>query len=48
MFDDKSVHKFNALEPGYITNPDTLVTIIVSVGPEAFAIPYVVDLEVAR
>ena len=31
-----------------ITNPDTLVTIIVSVGPEAFPIPYVVDLEVAR
>ena len=31
-----------------ITNPDTLVTIIVSVGPEAFPIPYVVDLEIAR
>ena len=31
-----------------ITNPDTLVTIIVSVGPEAFPIPYVIDLEVAR
>ncbi len=31
-----------------ITNPDTLVTIIVSVGPEAFPVPYVVDLEVAR
>ena len=31
-----------------LTNPDTLVTIIVSVGPEAFPIPYVVDLEVAR
>ena len=31
-----------------ITNPDTLATIIVSVGPEAFPIPYVVDLEVAR
>ena len=31
-----------------ITSPDTLVTIIVSVGPEAFPIPYVVDLEVAR
>nr|AGQ18838.1 MedDCM-OCT-S28-C46-cds1 [Candidatus Actinomarina minuta] len=30
------------------TNPDTLVTIIVSVGPEAFPIPYVVDLEIAR
>ena len=31
-----------------ITNPDTLVTIIVSVGPEAFPVPYVVDLEIAR
>jgi len=31
-----------------ITNPDTLVTIIVSVGPEAFPVPYVVDLEVDR
>tara|TARA_B100001939_G_scaffold39360_1_gene30644 strand:+ start:2462 stop:4231 length:1770 start_codon:yes stop_codon:yes gene_type:complete len=31
-----------------VTNPDTLVTIIVSVGPEAFPIPYVIDLEVAR
>ena len=31
-----------------VTNPDTLVTIIISVGPEAFPIPYVVDLEVAR
>ena len=31
-----------------ITNPDTLVTIIISVGPEAFPIPYVVDLEIAR
>ena len=31
-----------------ITNPDTLVTIIVSVGPEAFPIPYIVDLETAR
>ena len=31
-----------------ITNPDTLVTIIVSVGPEAFPIPYVIDLEIAR
>lgn len=31
-----------------ITNPDTLVTIIVSVGPEAFPIPYVVNLEIAR
>ena len=31
-----------------ITNPDTLVTIIVSVGPEAFPIPYVINLEVPR
>jgi serine/threonine-protein kinase len=31
-----------------VTNPDTLVTIIVSVGPEAFPVPYVVDLETAR
>ncbi len=31
-----------------ITNPDTLVTIIVSVGPEAFPVPYVVNLEIAR
>ncbi len=31
-----------------VTNPDTLVTIIVSVGPEAFPIPYVIDLEIAR
>ena len=31
-----------------ITNSDTLVTIIVSVGPEAFPIPYVIDLEIAR
>ena len=30
------------------TNPDTLVTIIVSVGPEAYPIPYVVDLETER
>jgi len=30
------------------TNPDTLVTIIVSVGPEAYPIPYVVDLEIER
>ena len=30
------------------TNPDTLVTIIVSVGPEAYPIPYVVDIETAR
>lgn len=31
-----------------ITNPDTLVTIIVSVGPEAFPVPYIVDLEADR
>lgn len=31
-----------------ITNPDTLVTIIVSVGPEAFPVPYILDLEVSR
>ena len=31
-----------------VTNPDTLVTIIVSVGPEAFPVPYVADLETAR
>jgi len=31
-----------------ITNPDTLVTIIVSVGPEAFPVPYLVDLEADR
>ena len=30
------------------TNPDTLVTIIVSVGPEAYPIQYVVDLETER
>ena len=30
------------------TNPDSLVTIIVSVGPEAYPIPYVVDLESVR
>ena len=30
------------------TNPDTLVTIIVSVGPEAYPIPYIVDLETER
>ncbi len=35
--------------PAYTsTNPDTLVTIIVSVGPEAYPIPYVVDLETDR
>ena len=31
-----------------ITNPDSLVTIIVSVGPEAFPIPYILDLEIER
>ncbi len=31
-----------------ITSPDTLVTIIVSVGPEAFPVPYILDLETAR
>ncbi len=31
-----------------VTNPDTLVTIIVSVGQEAFPIPYVIDLETER
>jgi len=31
-----------------ITSPETLVTIIVSVGPEAFPIPYIVDLETPR
>jgi len=30
------------------TNADTLVTIIVSVGPEAYPIPYVLDLETDR
>ena len=37
-------------QPGanIITSPDSLVTIIVSVGPEAFPIPYIVDLETAR
>jgi serine/threonine protein kinase len=30
------------------TGPDTLVTIIVSVGPEAYPIPYVIDLETDR
>jgi serine/threonine-protein kinase len=29
-------------------NPDSLVTIIVSVGPEAFPIPYVLDIETDR
>jgi serine/threonine protein kinase len=31
-----------------IINPDSLVTIIVSVGPEAFPIPYVLDIESER
>ena len=31
-----------------IINPDSLVTIIVSVGPEAFQIPYVLDIETER
>ena len=31
-----------------IINPDSLVTIIVSVGPEAFPIPYVLDIETER
>ena len=31
-----------------IVNPDSLVTIIVSVGPEAFPIPYVLDIETER
>ena len=31
-----------------IVNPDSLVTIIVSVGPEAFPIPYVLDIESDR
>ena len=31
-----------------VTNPETLVTIIVSVGPEAFPVPYIVDLETPR
>ena len=31
-----------------IINPDSLVTIIVSVGPEAFPIPYVLDIEAER
>tara|TARA_B100000674_G_scaffold443956_1_gene409238 strand:- start:1154 stop:2923 length:1770 start_codon:yes stop_codon:yes gene_type:complete len=30
------------------TSPNTLVTIIVSVGPEAYPIPYIVDLETER
>ena len=31
-----------------VVNPDSLVTIIVSVGPEAFPIPYVLDIETER
>ncbi len=31
-----------------VINPDSLVTIIVSVGPEAFPIPYVLDIESER
>ena len=31
-----------------VINPDSLVTIIVSVGPEAFPIPYVLDIEKER
>ena len=31
-----------------IVNPDSLVTIIVSVGPEAFPIPYILDIELER
>jgi len=31
-----------------LINPDSLVTIIVSVGPEAFPIPYVLDIETER
>jgi len=31
-----------------IINPDSLVTIIVSVGPEAYPIPYVLDIETER
>ena len=31
-----------------IINPDSLVTIIVSVGPEAFPVPYVLDIETER
>ena len=31
-----------------IANPNSLVTIIVSVGPEAFPIPYILDLEIER
>jgi len=31
-----------------VINPDSLVTIIVSVGPEAFPVPYVLDIETER
>ena len=31
-----------------VINPDSLVTIIVSVGPEAFPIPYILDIETER
>ena len=31
-----------------VINPDSLVTIIVSVGPEAFPIPYLLDIETER
>ena len=31
-----------------VANPSSLVTIIVSVGPEAFPIPYILDLEIER
>ena len=31
-----------------VVNPDSLVTIIVSVGPEAFPIPYILDIETER
>ncbi len=31
-----------------VANPNSLVTIIVSVGPEAFPIPYILDLEIER
>ncbi len=31
-----------------VVNPDSLVTIIVSVGPEAFPIPYILDIESER
>ncbi len=31
-----------------VSNPNSLVTIIVSVGPEAFPIPYILDLEIER